>query len=334
MKRISIIIVNYNGRSLLEGCLAALKAQTFTDYEIILVDNGSQDNSQKTIKQLCQTYDLTHQTTVRLLTENSGFPGGNIRGLEIATGDYIATLNNDTEVDKDWLKELVLSMESDPKIGICASLLLVHGTKTIDSAADGVAKTLKGFKRGEGEGPEKYTEREYVFGACAGAALYRREMLDDIGFFDEDFFLIHEDTDLNFRAQLAGWKVLYVPTAVVRHKVRSSIGTMSATAVYYSLRNSEWVRMKNVPAAVLLWCLPQVVIDYIAEFFYFAVKHGFLRLYCKAKFDAWRNVRKMYCKRKEIMKRKRISNRYLLDSMTPAWDRAFFLSKLKKLLHH
>ncbi len=332
--KVSVITLNYNGDQLLSKCLASLRHQTFTDFEIIIVDNGSQGDAKESIDAYLSEYNIVHKSKVLMLEKNVGFPGGNIRGLEIATGDYIATLNNDTEVDKDWLKELVLSMESDPKIGICASLLLVHGTKTIDSAADGVAKTLKGFKRGEGEGPEKYTEREYVFGACAGAALYRREMLDDIGFFDEDFFLIHEDTDLNFRAQLAGWKVLYVPTAVVRHKVRSSIGTMSATAVYYSLRNSEWVRMKNVPAAVLLWCLPQVVIDYIAEFLYFAVKHGFLRLYCKAKFDAWRNVRKMYCKRKEIMKRKRISNRYLLDSMTPAWDRAFFLSKLKKLLHH
>ena len=334
MARVSIVILNYNGSILLDGCLQALKQQIFQDFEVVLVDNGSDYDSRPIIEGFVTRHGLSRQSTIVMLPTNTGFPGGNLSGLKLASGQYLITLNNDTEVEKEWLHELVTAIESDPATGICASRLTVYGKDVIDSAGDSFSKALRGFKRGEGEGPEKYTEREYVFGACAGAALYRREMLDDIGFFDEDFFLIHEDTDLNFRAQLAGWKVLYVPTAVVRHKVRSSIGTMSATAVYYSLRNSEWVRMKNVPAAVLLWCLPQVVIDYIAEFLYFAVKHGFLRLYCKAKFDAWRNVRKMYCKRKEIMKRKRISNRYLLDSMTPAWDRAFFLSKLKKLLHH
>src|SRR5208337_3264167 len=101
-----------------------------------------------------------------------------------------------------------------------------------------------------------FNREEYIFGACAGAALYRRSMLDEIGFLDDDFFLIHEDTDLNWRAQLSGWRTLYVPSALVYHKVRSTIGPMSDISVYYTLRNSELVRIKNIPCPLFLLCLP------------------------------------------------------------------------------
>ena len=152
--------------------------------------------------------------------------------------------------DEKWLEELVRQMDRDSRIGVCASKLMVYNSNRIDSAGDGYTRTLKGFKHGEGEESNKFNEQKFVFGACAGAALYRKEMLEQIGFLDEDFFLIHEDTDLNFSAQLAGWKVLYVPTAMVHHKVRSSIGIMSDMAVYYTLRNNEFVRIKNVPFGV------------------------------------------------------------------------------------
>ena len=192
---------------------------------------------------------------------------------------------------------------------------------------------LKGFKNGEGEQSIKFNKQRFVFGACAGAALYRREMLEQIGFLDEDFFLIHEDTDLNFRAQLAGWKVLYVPTAVVHHKVRSSIGVMSDTAVYYSLRNSELVRIKNVSFGVFLRCFPEFILGVISEFLYFAVKHKRFRLYIKAKRDALKMLPRMWEKRKIIMKTKKVTDRYLLSLMTPIWQKDFFKAKLGKFLH-
>lgn len=331
--RISIIIVNYNGQKIIIDCLKALDKQSFQDFEIIVVDNHSSDNSLYEINIFLQQSPLSARVKLIVLDKNTGFPGGNIKGLQCASGQYIALLNNDTEADEHWLEELFSAMNSNPEVGICGSKLIVYGTETIDSAGDGFATSFKGFKRGEGEQASFYDKREFVFGACAGAALYRRAMLDEIGFLDEDFFLIHEDTDLNLRAQLAGWKVLYVPTAVVHHKVRSSIGHMSDMAVYYTLRNSEFVRIKNIPLSFFLRCLPTFVLGTISEFFYFAIKHGRPFLYFRAKLAALQMLPAMLRKRKAIMKAKRASNRDIMAIMTPVFEKKFFKSKLRKLLH-
>lgn len=334
MTKSSIVIVNYNGKSFIEECLTSVAEQDGANSEIIFVDNSSADDSLQRLENLlAQQPKLKHVLRVCKLGENFGFAGGNCHGLKMARGEYLVTLNIDTRVETNWLSQLLEVMDVDGDIGVASSKLISHGSHTIDSAGDGFSTALKGFKRGEGGDLGQYINKGYVLGACAGAALYRREMLNEIGFFDEDFFLIYEDTDLNLRAQLAGWKVVYVPTAVVHHEVRSSIGTMSETAVYYSLRNSEWVRIKNVPLGVFLVCLPEFFVGAVSEFFYFAVKHGFFKLYFRAKWDALKGFPKMYRKRKEIMKLKRVSNRYLLSMMTPLWNKEFFLSKSRKFLH-
>ena len=145
--------------------------------------------------------------------------------------------------------------------------------------------------------------------------------------------MIYEDTDLNLRAQIAGWKVLYVPTAVVRHKVRSSIGTMTDMAVYYSLRNSELVRMKCVPFGIFIRCCPEISLNFVLEFVYFCLLHHHITLFFKAKMDALKMLPRVLKKRKKIMSQMRVSNRYLLTLMTPVWERSFFNSKLGKFLH-
>jgi GT2 family glycosyltransferase len=333
MAKVSVIIVNYNGQGLITACLRALEAQSFRDFEIIVVDNASLDDSLYEVQTFLKESPIAPLVKVIPLGRNSGFAGGNIEGLKYANGEYICLLNNDTEADKSWLEELAKVMDDHPAVGICASKMIVHGTDMIDSAADGYARILKGYKRGEGEGSEKFGQQEYVFGACAGAALYRRRMLNEIGFFDEDFFLIYEDTDLSFRAQLYGWKVLYVPAALVHHKVNSSIGRMSDMAIYYSLRNSELVRVKNVPFEVFIRCLPEFIIGMIVEFIYFAVKHRKLGLYVRSRIDAVRLLPKMIEKRRLIMKTRRVSNDYLLRMMTPIWSRNFLRTKLKKIIY-
>lgn len=330
---ISVIIVNFNGEVIIRDCINALRKQTYDDFEIVIVDNGSSDNTLKVIHQFLKKTSIKSPVKVIPITRNLGFSGGNAEGLRHASGNYIALLNNDTEPNEKWLSELASHMDSDSKVGVCASKLLVFNSGQIDSAGDGYTRMLKGFKNGEGEQSIKFNKQRLVFGACAGAALYRREMLEQIGFLDEDFFLIHEDTDLNFRAQLAGWKVLYVPTAVVHHKVRSSIGVMSDTAVYYSLRNSELVRIKNVSFGVFLRCFPEFILGVISEFLYFAVKHKRFRLYIKAKRDALKMLPRMWEKRRIIMKTKKVTDRYLLSLMTPIWQKDFFKAKLGKFLH-
>jgi len=330
MIRVSIIIINYNGKNFTLDCLKALDKQSFRHYEIIVVDNGSSDNSSVEIQELRAGSNRANPLKVVSLGYNSGFAGGNRIALDLAQAEYVALLNNDTEPDNNWLENIVGAMDAHHDAGICASKMIVFGKDIIDSASDGYATSLKGFKRGEGEHAEGYDNKEFVFGACAGAALYRRKMLEEIGFFDEDFFLIHEDTDLNMRAQLAGWKILYVPTALVYHKVRSTIGHMSDMAVYYTLRNSEFVRIKNVPFLLFMRCLPEFILGTISEFIYFGVKHGKLGLYLKAKIDVLKKMRSMLRKRKKIMKMKKVSNTYLYSIMTPIWNREFFSTKMKK----
>lgn len=333
MTKVSLIVINYNGKDLIAGCLRALEGQLFKDVEIILIDNGSSDGSLDKIRDYLDESPLAPVVKLTPLDKNLGFAGGVSEGLKHANGEYIALLNADTEPDKKWLEELVKVIDSEPKVGICASKLIVHGTDLIDSAGDGFSFALRGFKREEGKRNLSCKERDYIFGACAGAALYRRKMIEEIGFLDEDFFLIHEDTDLNLRAQLHGWKVFYVPTAVVYHKVRSSIGHMSNTAIYYTLRNSEFVRMKNIPLAIFVRCFPELIAWMLTEFIYFGIKHKRLRLYFKAKMDAIRMLPKMLKKRAVIMKKRKVDHRYLLSMMTPVWQKDFLKAKIKKFLH-
>ena len=232
---------------------------------------------------------------------------------------------------RNWLGTLVSAMNNEPRVGICASKLIVYGTNIIDSAGVEFSAFLKAFNRGEGKKASSLDTKEYVFGACGGAALYRRKMIDEIGFLDEDFFLIHEDIDLNFRAQLHGWKVLYIPKAHCYHKVRSSIGKMSDLAVYYTLRNCEFVRIKNIPLSFFLRYLLWFILGVISEFLFFAIKHRYLILYFKAKLDAVKMFPVMLKKRKLILKAKRISNKDLRNITTPLLDENFLKRKLKKI---
>ncbi len=326
-KKVSVIIVNYNGKHLLKECIQSVYNQSYKYIDIIMVDNASVDSSVEYASALFPDVRLIR------LNENLGFTGGNIEGLKYASGDYIMLINNDVVMERDCIKNLLASIEPKPDVGIGAVKMLVYGKDAIDSAGDGFSTSFRGFKRGEGLQSNQYDKEEYVFGACAGAAIYRRKMIDETDFFDDDFFLIHEDSDLSFRAQLAGWKVLYVPSAVAYHKVSSTIGKMSDLAVYHSLRNCELVRMKNVSSGLFFRHLPSFIAGVVLDFIYFCFKHGKVRLYFKAKVDALRLLPKMVQKRKLIMSNKKVHNKYIKSIMTPLYEKSFFLLKLKKFLH-
>ena len=332
MPIVSIIIVNYNGREIVLDCLRSIEAQSFKNFEVIVVDNGSSDDSILRIQEFARRNNPGLAIKIISLRRNLGFAGGCIVGLNYSKAEFVGLLNNDTEADQKWLEELIKAMKSDSNIGICASKMIVKDADILDSAGDGFSFLLKGFKRGEGEKASLYNERKYIFGACAGAALYRKKMIEEIGFLDEDFFLIHEDTDLNFRAQLYGWKVLYVPTAIVYHKVRSSIGKNSRLAIYYTLRNKELLRIKNLPLQIFIRCFAEFIIEMVTEFLYFAIKHGQILLYIEGKKDALRIFKKMRKKRAEIMKNKKVSYKYMLSIMTPIWQENFLRSKIKKFI--
>lgn len=238
---LSVVIPNWNGLNFLETCLDALRAQTHTEIDVIIVDNASEDGSQDFIK--------THYPDVMLieLSENTGFTGACNAGMEQAQGEIIALLNNDTEVDPDWAKEVCNAFERYPEIGAVASKMLLFNQRDhIHTAGDLFTKDGRAVNRGVWQKDEgQFEEEVFVFSACGGSSAYRKEMLDEIGLLDHDYFFLLEDIDLCWRAQLMGWKVLYVPTAIVYHHLSATGG--GVTASYYDGRNSILLLAKVLP---------------------------------------------------------------------------------------
>jgi len=251
---VSVVIVNWNGRAHLERCLTALSRQTLDHFEIVVVDNGSTDGSAEMVRE--------RFPEVRVIRNpgNLGFAAGNNAGIAASVAPFVATLNNDTEPRPDWLERLLAPALKDTTVGMVASkMLFAHRPGTINSA--GIALDLAGiaWDRLGGEPDDGGDAAEEVFGPCAGAALYRRAMLDEIGLFDEDFFAYLEDVDLAWRARLAGWRCIYVPTAVVSH-VHSATGVEGSPFKSYHLgRNKLWTIAKNYPSPQLFLALPLVL---------------------------------------------------------------------------
>jgi len=308
---ISIIIVNWNGKDLIKDCLVSVSNQSYNDYEVIVVDNGSADGSVEFVK------NNFPSAIVVPLSENKGFTGGNIEGFKQSRGDFIVLLNNDAILTERWLENMWMAINSDVTIGLCSSKIIIEGTNKIDSAGDIFTYAFTGTKIGEYQDAELYSERKLVPGACAAAVMYRKSMLDEIGFLDEDFFLNHEDTDLNLRAWLSGWKCLFVPEAVVYHKVSASIGNLSDVAVYYFARNNEWVWIKNTPLLLLIKYLPQRVIYEMSSFGYFCIVKRKWRPFIKGKIAALLKLPLMLRKRKEIQKLIKLSNQEIQKELVP-----------------
>jgi GT2 family glycosyltransferase len=269
---------------------------------------------------------------VLALTENRGFTGGNAAGLQVATGDLIALVNNDARADKEWLENLLQPMLRDHSVGICASKIIFENTHTLNSAADGLTSAGVGFNRGLGLPATEFNGFQPVFGACGAAVLYRRRMLDEIGFLDDDFFLYDEDTDLNFRAQLAGWKCAYVPSAVAYHVANATARRLSDLHVYYHTRNLEFVWIKNMPGHLMLRFAHHKIAQEMGSFCYLCLRHGKWGSFFRAKRDAVRMLAVMLKKRREIHAGKRVPYRYVRSVLTSMFTFDFFKQKVKQLI--
>jgi GT2 family glycosyltransferase len=241
----SVIIPNWNGVHHLPVCLDALQGQSYSSLEIIVVDNGSTDGSQRLIEE--------EYPEVRLLAldRNLGLTGGNNAGFRAAGGELLISLNNDTEAEPCFVEALVAALEEHPEAGMAASKMLLFDRRdTLHSAGDGYGKDGIPFNRGVWQLDEgQFDEPGWIFGGCGGAVAYRRAMLEDVGLFDEAFFMYCEDVDLNWRAQLAGWKCWYTPEAIVYHKLSATGG--GPIASFYTGRNTLWVLAKNYPGTLL-----------------------------------------------------------------------------------
>lgn len=244
-KLFSVVIPNWNGLRFLQVCLDALDEQTYDHKEVIVVDNASEDGSQEFLK--------TYYPLVKLieLPENRGFTGACNAGIAAAQGEYIALLNNDTEVDYGWIAAVVDAFERHPEVGIVASKMLLFDQRDhFHTAGDFFTVDGRAGNRGVWQ-PDtgQYDEEAYVFSACGGSAAYRRAMIEQIGALDDRFFFSLEDIDLAWRAQLTGWRCLYTPHAIVYHHLSATGG--GVTASYHDGRNLLYVLFKNYPTE--LW---------------------------------------------------------------------------------
>jgi GT2 family glycosyltransferase len=298
----------------------------YANGEIIFVDNGSIDSS---VRFVAARFPMVKIVELR---SNRGFTGGNAQGFKAAEGEFIALVNNDTRLECGWLGNLIAPMLHDRTIGICASKLIFNDQRRLNSAGDGLTTGAVGFNRGLGETPTVFKNADFVFGACGAAVLYRRQMLDEIGFLDDEFFLYDEDTNLNFRAQLAGWKCVYVPDAIAWHKGNATAGRLSDTHVYYHSRNLEFVWIKNMPLGLMLRFAHHKIIQEIGSFFYLCVRHGKWRPFFRAKIDALRMLPGMWRKRRMIQARRRVSNSYIRSLMTSMFTLDFAWQKLRQLV--
>ena len=249
----SVVIVNWNGRYWLEQCLPTLQAQTSPSFEIIVVDNGSDDGSVSWLQ--------AEWPTIRLLAlpENTGFAKANNLGIQATSSPYILTLNNDTLVEPDWVEQMITAVTT-PDIGMVACQMQQwQHPHLLDSAGIELDWSGIAWNRGHNQPAHQHTTSQDVFGPCAGAALYRRQMLEEIGLFDEDFFAYYEDVDLAWRAQQAGWRCVYQPQARVRHWHSATASHNPPLKTFLLGRNKLWAILKNYPWPALIWAWPFIL---------------------------------------------------------------------------
>jgi GT2 family glycosyltransferase len=250
MPRVSVVIPTWNGADLLREALRSLDSQTFADFEVIVVDNGSSD---ETLTMLGESFPAVR---IVALSRNEGFAVAVNAGIRAARGDIIVLMNNDIEATPGWLAALVDALDRHPDVGTCASRMLsLSNPGIIDSAGDMLGLFATSIGHGAPDGPEFDTSR-LVFSPCAGAAAYRRQVFDEVGLFDERFFAYLEDVDLGARIQLAGWHCLYVPDAIVHHHGSATARRLPALKTTLLMRNSLFLFFQYAPTGRLLTWAP------------------------------------------------------------------------------
>jgi GT2 family glycosyltransferase len=254
---ISVVIPNHNGAGYLESCLRSLQAQTYENFEIVVVDNASRDQSVEIVQR------AAHGAILLQENRNLGFAGGVNAGIRSSHGEWIAVLNNDTEVAADWLTECALAIQNHPEAAFFACKIFdISDRSRLYSAGDCYLRMGIGYRRGQEQRDRADFCRECeIFSASGCAALYRKQALEETGGFDERFFAYLEDVDLGLRFQAAGNRGYYVPGAkVYHHGAATSGGEFSRLAVRLRTRNSLLLLLKNMPLLIFLRCVPMITL--------------------------------------------------------------------------
>jgi len=305
MKKVSVIVLTWNHKEELDMCLNSLKKQSYKNFEVIVVDNGSTDGCQELVRKKYKGFKLIENH------KNLGFAEGNNVGIREAKGEYIVVLNNDIEADKDWLKEYVKEAEKHPETGSFTCKLLFYDRPDVINSIghkifwDGTCVDEGFDEKDKGQ----YGKVREVFGAPGGISFYRREALEEVkegkDYYDSDFFLYSEDLDLGFRLQWRGWKCLYVPKAKLYHKHGSTCKTIPNITLYHYIQNKVYVMIKNYPLRLLIAYSPVILSRQVVSFFYYLVR--FNKAAFKARFMIFWNLPKMLRKRWRIQRRRKVS---------------------------
>jgi GT2 family glycosyltransferase len=298
----SVIIPNWNGRRHLPTCLGALARQTRKDFETILVDDASTDDSVRYVE------DVFPWVRIVRRRRNGHFSRAVNTGIHAARADVIVLLNSDTEPEPGWLAALLRALEDHPEAGMVTSKLLLFDRRTVlHSAGDFLRVDGRPGNRGVWEEDHgQYDESRWVFGACGGAAAFRRTMLDEIGLFDEAFVAYCEDVDLSFRAQLAGYRCRFVPEARVYHHVSATGG--GASASYLCGKNFINLVVKNMPAELLRRHWPKIAAAQ-ARLAFDALRHArqpAARAWLRGQLAAAGQLPAMIAKRRRVQAKRRV----------------------------
>lgn len=310
--RVVVVIPNWNGKDSLRGCIDSLMVQSLRPH-IIMVDNGSVDDSVTFVEQQYPDIEIIRHT------ENKGYAGGVNPGFKRAIelgADYAAPFNNDAIADRLWLESLVAFADKSPNVGIATCKLLSADGDHIDSTGDYYTNWGLPYPRGRGESDiTAYDAQTQIFGASGGASLYRVSMLREIGLFDEDFFAYYEDVDLSFRAQLAGWKVAYVPESLVYHEMSVTGRRFKGFFTLQTVKNLPLIIIKDVPTSLLPRILPRFILAH-ALFISRALLRGHIRYALQALALDLKLLPRKLRERRRIQRTSKVSSDYIWSMLT------------------
>ncbi len=325
---VSVLILNFNGKAWIERCVDSVLSQSYPHLQVIVVDNGSVDGSLERVKEKYRDVLLVENR------QNVGYSAANNIGIKYATGDYVVIMNNDTELDDSCIASMKRAIEKDPAYGACASKIYLESEEGILDAA-GIVVFRDGLSIGRGrlERADFYNREEEVFFASGCCMMARKSMLEDIKlgdeYFDEDFFMYADDTDLGWRARLRGWKTIYTPQARLSHAHSAAAGTYSALKAFHVERNRIWITVKYFPLDLLIYSQAYTLQRYFFQAYAALAGKGasgaFAREHSKPKLlsvlahvyaAALKDLPKMLAKRKEMHKRRLISSHDMQTLMT------------------
>lgn len=305
MAHLSVVIVNTNELHHLRRCLPSIFAQDYDDFEVLIVDNNSTDGSVEYVQQNFPRARLVRNK------ENLGYAGANNAGFEHATGDYIMVLNPDTEAMPGFLSEMVRAMDTNPGAGLATcKILLMDQPHLINACGNDISYTGLTFCRGLDRPANQFAQPEVVSAVSGAAFVIRRSVLDEIGGFDESFFIYYEETDLSLRAMVAGYQVIYVPTAVILHNYAFRF---SPKKCFYQERNRYYSMLKNLRWRTFLALLPGLLVSEMLAWGYAGLQGA---EHVKSKFQSWiwlwQHWGQIMDKRRQVQRIRRVDDRILL----------------------